>query len=167
MDITVELPPDPQRLLTATRVISRRSRLATRTLGVVATMLGAGIFALMCLGDGNGFELLWALALVVLGPAMFRQYDRAIARGLARRPVYAQDVCTVRLTDAEISVTYPQASLHVAWPAISKVVNTQGLWLFHSGWPVLLALPAASLGPTQAEELGAFLTERALLPAAA
>ncbi len=167
MDITVELPADPQRLVTASRVIYRRGRLASRTLGVFAIVLGAGLLATVLLADGDGFELLLGAAMAFLGVALFRRYDRAIALGVARRPVYAHGGCTVRLTDAEISVTYPLASLHLAWPAISKVVNTHGLWLFHSGWPVALALPAASLGPTQAEELVAFLSERALLPAAA
>src|SRR6266542_2717319 len=126
MDITVELPADPQRLVTASRVIYRRGRLASRTLGVFAIVLGAGLLATVLLADGDGFELLLGAAMAFLGVALFRRYDRAIALGVARRPVYV-----------------------------------------HSGWPVALALPAASLGPTQAEELGAFLSERALLPAAA
>jgi hypothetical protein len=162
MDVTVELPPDPQRVITGMRVMYRRGRLVAQSFGVVVVVLGAAILAGVFLADGDGFDLLLGALMVILGVVAYRRYDRAIAGIVARRPAYAQVGCTARLDDDGLSVTYPQASLHFAWPAISKVVNTHGLWLFYSGWPVVLALPVASLGPAETEELTALVAERGL-----
>src|SRR6266542_43778 len=91
MDITVELPADPQRLVTASRVIYRRGRLASRTLGVFAIVLGAGLLATVLLADGDGFELLLGGARTAGPPGR-----RVAVHGVARSATAAGRRCRGR-----------------------------------------------------------------------
>ncbi len=159
MDITVELPANPQRLVTGMLLVYRRSRLASQTAGVVLTAWGIALLAWVLMDEGDGYTLVLGALTVVLGVALFRRYDRAINISVARRPAYAHDACTVRLTDDGMSVTYPQASLQVAWPAITKVTSAEGHWLFRSGWTVVLVLPVGSLGADERRQLEGFLAQ--------
>jgi hypothetical protein len=163
MDITIDLPEDPQRLLTAMRVIHRRQRVNTLSFAVTMMVLGVALIAAVIMIDADGLHVLPGLFLVIWGAAMFRQYDRALAKAVADRPAYTRDGRTVRLTDDELSVLYPQASLRIAWPMVSKVDNTAGHWLFFSGPAAILSLQVTSLQPAQAEELRAFLAGRGLV----
>jgi YcxB-like protein len=72
----------------------------------------------------------------------------------------------VRLTDEGVRISYTQASIHIAWPAITWVVREGGFWFLYSGGAAVLALPVNSFGPAQTEEFGEFLTDRALLATA-
>jgi YcxB-like protein len=165
LDITVELPPDPQRLVTSMRIAYREDRAGARRLGVIAIGFGAALIAAVFLGDGDGWELVLGAFVTAVGVVVFRYYDEAIARGVRDRPAYAQETCTIRLTDHGLSVIYPNMSSTMTWRAVTAAVHTKGFWLFFSDRAVVLALPAASLGQADGAQLRELLAGRTLLRA--
>jgi hypothetical protein len=163
MDITVQLPRDDRRRLAILRARAERGRTVTRTYGAILVVLGALIVAAVFWLHANGLSLAIGGLAVLGGGWVFNLPDRQLAEAAADRPPYAEGTCTVRVTDDGLHLAYPHASWQFGWPAVTGVVCRDGLWLFSSGRHLLLGLPEASLGPAEAEQLGDFLAERALL----
>ena len=85
------------------------------------------------------------------------------ARAIRHRPAYATDGASVRLADDGLRVTYQHASVHIGWPALTKVVLMSGFWVFFSGPAPVLAFPEDGLTAGDTDVLGEFVVERGLL----
>lgn len=160
MEIRVNKPFDPARLLADLRIIYGETLHATRSFAVAAIAVGAGGGALLLTFSGMNGLVVLLLALAAYGIYLALGNSRSLQRAVSDLPEICQHDALLIVTEHRIIQEHPSMRSEILWTAISRVVETDAGWLLFYGSRHAISLPKEGMDEDQEVQFRAFLATR-------
>ncbi|WP_433320322.1 YcxB family protein [Micromonospora chersina] len=161
MEIRVNKPFDPARLLAELRIIYGDTLHVTRSFAVAAVAVGGGGAALLLTYSGMSGLVVLLLALAAYGVYLGFGNSRSLRRAVSELPEICQHEALLIVTEDRIVQEQPSIRSEILWTAITRVVETDDGWLLFYGSRQAISLPKEGMDEDQELEFRSFLTARA------
>ncbi|MGR6319378.1 YcxB family protein [Micromonospora soli] len=165
MEIRVNKPFDPARLLADLRIIYGDTLHATRSFAVAAVAVGAGGAILLLALSGMSGLVVVLLALAVYGVYLGFGNSRSLQRAVSDLPEICQHEALLIVTEDRIIQEQPSIRSEILWTAITRVVETDAGWLLFYGPRQAISLPREGMDHEQELQFRAHLTAPASVAA--
>ncbi|WP_262285432.1 YcxB family protein [Micromonospora sp. MA102] len=158
MEIRVNKPYDPARLLADLRIIYGDTLHLTRSFAAAAVAVGVGGAVLLLTFSGMSGLVVLLLALAAYGVYLGFGHSRSLRRAVSNLPEICQHEALLTVTEDRIIQEHPSIRSEILWTAITRVVETDAGWLLFYGSRQAISVPKEGMDEDQELQFRTFLT---------